>query len=166
MLISQSWPAPLEFDPISAEEFERLMSAVGEVRRVLSALKTQKRALKSVPPILYGDDSLISDNADLVKFLTHCPSVSSCEGSPRGIRLALSGREIYLDVSSEISDSYRETLEDRILSVGRELNALETRMRNPNYVDKAPAHLVEETRKGIEEKTALISRLKQELTII
>ncbi|MBR3256860.1 valine--tRNA ligase [Candidatus Saccharibacteria bacterium] len=166
MLISQPWPAPLEFDPISAEEFERLMSAVGEVRRVLSALKTQKHALKSVPPILYGDDSLISDNANLVKFLTRCPSVSSCEGSPRGIRLALSGREIYLDVSSEISDSYRETLEDRILSVGRELDALEARMRNPNYVDKAPAHLVEETRKGIEEKTALISRLKQELTVI
>ena len=166
MLINQKWPEALEFDPISAEQFERLKTSVQEIRRVMSALRSSKAPLSSNPPLLYGDDSLIADNAELVKNLTKCPSISPTSGEPRGIRLALSGREIYLDVTKEITDSYRETLEDRILSVGRELNALEARMRNPNYVDKAPAHLVEETRKGIEEKEALISRLRLELQVI
>jgi hypothetical protein len=39
-------------------------------------------------------------------------------------------------------------------------------MYNPNYVKKAPAHLVEETKKGIEEKKTLIERLKLELSVI
>ena len=92
--------------------------------------------------------------------------VSSCEGSPRGIRLALSGREVYLDVPAEIVKTYKDQLTDRILAVGRELDALNARMMNPNYVKKAPAHLVEETKKGIEEKKSLIERLKQELSVI
>ena len=37
---------------------------------------------------------------------------------------------------------------------------------NPRYVEKAPAELVKQTRDGIAEKTALIERLKQELTVI
>ena len=50
--------------------------------------------------------------------------------------------------------------------MGRELDGLNARMMNPNYVDKAPAHLVKETREAIEEKTALIERLKGELQLI
>ena len=61
---------------------------------------------------------------------------------------------------------YREQLEARILAVGMELDALNARMMNPNYVDKAPAHLVKETRDGIAEKAALIERLKGELVAI
>ena len=61
---------------------------------------------------------------------------------------------------------YKSALTDRILSVGRELDALERRMLNPRYVDKAPKALVEETRKGIEEKKSLISRLRAELDLI
>ena len=86
----------------------------------------------------------------------------SCEGQPRGIRLALSGREVYLDVPSEVVAEYASSLEERILAVGRELDGLNARMMNPRYVDKAPAELVEETRRAIAEKESLIVRLKQE----
>ena len=61
---------------------------------------------------------------------------------------------------------YKEALTERILAVGRELDALNARMMNPRYVDKAPAELVRETRNGIEEKSALIKRLKAELEVI
>ena len=39
-------------------------------------------------------------------------------------------------------------------------------MMNPNYVDKAPAHLVKETQDQIAEKQSLISRLKSQLEVI
>ena len=61
---------------------------------------------------------------------------------------------------------YREKLEERILKVGRELDALNARMMNPSYVDKAPAMLVKQTRDGIEEKTELIERLRGEMKVI
>ena len=54
---------------------------------------------------------------------------------------------------------------EKILSVGRELDALNLRMSNPNYVERAPEHLVKETRNQIKEKESLISRLKNQLTL-
>ena len=80
--------------------------------------------------------------------------------------MALANHEVYLDVPAEVVAEYRENLEERVLAVGRELDALNMRMMNPNYVQKAPAVLVKQTRDGIVEKTALIERLKGELKVI
>ncbi|MBQ6320920.1 valine--tRNA ligase [Candidatus Saccharibacteria bacterium] len=163
-IINQPWPTNLVFDPISAENFTRLQETVLETRRVLAGLKD---AVKGVDiGLLYGDDSLIEDNAELLRALTHTDKISPTKGTPRGIRLALPGREVYLDVTDDILAKYKDALTERILAVGRELDALNTRLQNPNYVTKAPAHLVEETRSAITEKQSLISRLKLELSVI
>lgn len=164
MLIVQKWPSRLAYDAVSAENFERLMVVVSEVRRLLQELLEASKGKRWT--LLYGDDSLVDDNQLLVAKLAGVPSVISCEGQPRGIRLALANHEVYLDVPEEIVGKYREKLEERILKVGRELDALNARMMNPNYVDKAPAILVKQTREGIEEKTKLIERLKGELKAI
>ena len=164
MLIVQKWPTRLEFDPVSAQNFENLMVIVSETRRVLQELSGVSKGKKWT--LLYGDDSLVDDNQLLVAKLTGVASVISCEGQPRGLRLALANHEVYLDVPAEVVAEYRENLEERVLAVGRELDALNMRMMNPNYVQKAPAVLVKQTRDGIVEKTALIERLKGELKVI
>ena len=164
LLMTQEWPSRLRSDPISAENFERLMVVVSEVRRVSNELSEATKGKKYA--LLYGDEALVDDNSLLVAALAPVTEVISCEGQPRGLRLALANHELYLDVPTEVVVKYREQLEARILAVGRELDALNARMMNPNYVDKAPAHLVKETRDGITEKTALIERLKGELVAI
>ena len=161
MIVNAEWPSELEFDPISAENFKNLMVIVSEIRGTLQALPGGKKW-----GLLYGDDSLVDDNSLLVQKLSGVASISSCEGQPRGIRLALANHELYLDVPEEVVKQYREALTERILTVGRELDALNARIMNPRYVDKAPAELVKETRDGIKEKTALIERLKKELEVI
>lgn len=163
-LIVQKWPPRLKFDPISAERFENLITIVTEVRATLQRLPAPSKGQKWT--LLFDNDSLVDDNQLLVMKLAGVGSVLSCEGQPRGLRLALVGHELYLDVPQEIVNKYRDELEERILAVGRELDALNARMLNPNYVDKAPAHLVKQTRDGIAEKTVLIDRLKAELTVI
>lgn len=160
----QKWPSRLKFDPISAENFQSLMDVVSEIRRVVTDLSGAVN-VKDLT-VLYGDDAIVDDNQLLVAKLSGVKSVISCEGQPRGLRLALVNHEVYLDVSAEIVKEYRDTLEERILAVGRELDALNARMMNPNYVDKAPAHLVRETQEGIKEKSELIERLKRELEVI
>ena len=164
LLMTQEWPSRLRSDPISAENFERLMVVVSEVRRVSNELSEATKGKKYA--LLYGDEALVDDNSLLVAALAPVTEVISCEGQPRGLRLALANHELYLDVPAEVVAKYREQLEARILAVGKELDALNARMMNPNYVDKAPAHLVKETRDGIAEKTALIERLKGELVAI
>ena len=164
LLMTQKWPSRLRSDPISAENFERLMVVVSEVRRVSNELSEAAKGKKYA--LLYGDEALVDDNSLLVAALAPVTEVISCEGQPRGLRLALANHELYLDVPTEVVAKYREQLEARILAVGKELDALNARMMNPNYVDKAPAHLVKETRDGIAEKAALIERLKGELVAI
>lgn len=164
LLMTQEWPSRLRSDPISAENFERLMVVVSEVRRVSNELSEAAKGKKYA--LLYGDEALVDDNSLLVAALAPVTEVISCEGQPRGLRLALANHELYLDVPAEVVAKYREQLEARILAVGKELDALSARMMNPNYVDKAPAHLVKETRDGIAEKAALIERLKGELVAI
>jgi len=164
LIISEKWPSRLIYDPITAEQFETLRTIVSEVRGTLQALPGTNNAKKYA--LLYGDDSLIEDNTLLIKTLTRVPSLSSTNGSPRGLRLALANHELYLDVPEKVVAEYKTALTEKILAVGRELDALNARMLNPNYVDRAPAHLVRETEDAIKEKSALIERLKTELNYI
>ena len=161
---SQNWPERLEYDAISAEEFTRLMGVVSEVRGTLQALPGTNNIGKY--GLLYGEDSLINDNQMLIRALTKVPTINSLDGAPRGLRLALANHEVYLDVPADVVAKYREALTEKILAVGKELDGLNMRMMNPNYVERAPEHLVKETRDAISEKEALIARLKQQLELI
>ena len=163
-IITQEWPARLKYDVISAEQFENIRTIVSEVRGTLQALPGTNNAKKY--GLLYDNDALIEDNALLIKTLTKVPEINALNGAPRGLRIALANHELYLDLPEEIVKAYKDALTERILSVGRELNALNARMANPNYVECAPEHLVKETKEAIKEKESLISRLKDQLSII
>ncbi|MBR2725972.1 valine--tRNA ligase [Candidatus Saccharibacteria bacterium] len=163
-IATANWPADLVYDPISAENFISLITIVSEVRGTLQTLPGTNNAKKY--GLYYDKDSLVEDNALLIQTLSHVPFISSLDGTPQGLRLALANHELYLDVPEKVVKAYHDSLEEKILSVGRELDALNARMMNPNYVDKAPAALVRETRDQIEEKEKLISRLKAQFALI
>ncbi len=164
LLITAKWPPRLKYDPISAANFETLMDIVVEVRSTLQSLPGANNGKNYT--LLYGEDSIVDDNQILITKLAGVKSVISTEGQPRGLRLALANHEIYLDIPTKVIQDYQAALTDKILAVGRELDTLNQRMLNPNYVDKAPAHLVKQTRDQISEKSALIDRLKQQLKVI
>ena len=163
-IATAKWPEKLKYDPISAENFENIRIIVSEVRTTLQSLPGANNAKKY--SLLFDNDSLVDDNLLLIKCLTKVPTINPLNGAPRGLRLALANHELYLDVPEKIVTEYREALTEKILAVGRELDALNLRMMNPNYVDKAPAHLVKETRDQIKEKEQLIDRLKVQLNLI
>jgi len=163
-IITKKWPERLNYDPITAEQFENIRTIVSEVRGTLQALPGTNNANKYA--LMYDNDSLVEDNLLLIKALTKVSDINALEGKPRGLRLALANHELYLDVPEQVVAEYKDALTEKILSVGRELDALNARMMNPNYVAKAPEHLVKETKDQIKEKEALIARLKLELTLI
>ena len=163
-IANAKWPSELKYDPISAENFENIRNIVSEVRTTLQALPGTNNSKKY--GLLYGNDSLVKDNQFLIKSLTKVPEINNVEESPRGLRLALANHELYLDVPEAVVKEYKESLTERILSVGRELDSLNARLANPNYVEKAPAELVKETKDQIKEKEKLIGRLKEQMNII
>ena len=79
------------------------------------------------------------------------------------LHLALSGHDLYLDAPDEVIAKYRDELEQKILSIGRELDGLNARMMNPAYVERAPAELVKETRDAISDKEKLLAKMKEQV---
>jgi len=116
--------------------------------------------------LLFGEDVMAIENTLLLKFLSHVPYISSTNGTPRGLKLAIANHELYLDVTAEVVAKYKDELTEKILAVGRELDGLNSRMMNPSYVERAPAELVRETRNLIAEKEKLIEEMKMQLNVI
>ena len=160
ILMRDSWPTPEKYDEIEAEQFERIKELVSEGRWVITELPGNKKYR-----LLYGNDSLVKENADTIKHLMRLASIEHTD-QPRGLRLAAANREVWLDIDDETLYQHQTELEMRLAEARKRLEGLEARINNPSYAEKAPAHLVEETRQHITEQQALIKRLITELEVI
>ena len=115
--------------------------------------------------MLYQNDALVADNADLIKHLARLKDVQAID-APRGLRLAASGREAWLDLTEEVMYEHQTNLEVRLAETRAFVATLEARLSNENYIKKAPENLVEESRKQLETKQKIIDRLEAELEIL
>lgn len=160
ILAGEAWPKIVEYNEIAAGEFGRLKDVVTEARYVMSELPGNKRY-----SLLYMDDSLVADNAELIQKLARVKSVEHVDQA-RGLRLASSGRDAWLDLDDDTLYEHQTNLEKRLAEVRALVKTLEARLANENYVAKAPAHLVEESRKQLAQEKALIDRLQTELQVV
>lgn len=160
LLMTASWPRDNDYDEIAAEAFTRLQKLVVEARYVISELPAGKRY-----DVLYQNDTLIADNADIIQHLAKLGAVTAVD-QPRGLRLAASNREAWLDIDEDTLYEHQSRLEVRLAETRQYAETLETRLANENYIAKAPAHLVEESRKELASKQAASLRLQAELDVL
>ena len=160
LLINETWPEILPFNEISAAEFGQVQQLVTEARFVATSLPGNAKY-----GLLYQQDSLIEDNAQLITRLAKLKNIEQTTET-RGIRLALTGRDAWLDVSAETLAEHQTNLEARLAATHKELQVLTGRLSNEGYLAKAPAALVEESKKQQTEKQALIERLQHELEVL
>lgn len=160
LLIKETWPEMPAFNEIAAAEFGQLQQIITEARFVATSLPGNDRY-----EFLYFTDSLIEDNAALIQRLAKLSEVTKID-QPRGLRLALSNHDAWLDVSQATLEEHKVNLETRLASTHQEISVLEGRLSNENYTSKAPAALVEESQKQLTEKQALVERLLHELEIL
>jgi len=160
LLAGETWPEQKPYNELMAAEFERLKALVGEARYVMSELPGNARY-----SILYMDDSLVADNAELIGKLSHAKSVEHIDQA-RGLRLAASGRDAWLDLDAETLYEHQTNLEKRLAETHAAIKTLRGRLSNESYVAKAPAALVEESKQQLAEKETLVKRLEAELEVI
>jgi valyl-tRNA synthetase len=160
LLISQPWPVATGYDEIAASEFERLQKLVSEVRFVTAELPGNGKY-----SLLFENDTLIADNADLIRHLAKLTSVQATD-QPKGLRLAASERAAWIDVDETTLYEHRGNLEVRLAEAHQLAKNLEARLSNESYLQKAPAALVKETRKQSSDTTLLIEKLQSELDVL
>ena len=90
-------------------------------------------------------------------------------GSGEGVRprLTFGGAELRLrglrDESAGGAEEEKSRLRKQIEDLDQSIAVLEKRLSNPGYVEKAPAHLVEQTRAELESKRSERETVKQSL---
>ena len=86
-------------------------------------------------------------------------------GSPRDV--AILGLPRAFDPRNDRRGRQRiASFEKRLAETRQQIANLSGRLANENYVNKAPAHLIEETRKELEQKEAYEVRLQAELSVL
>ena len=160
LLAKEHWPLQLQADEISAGQFTRIQALVAESRYVTCELAGNERYV-----LLFQNDSLIADNALLIKHLARLKDIAEVD-QPRGLRLAASNREAWLDIDEKTLYEHQSNLEKRLVETRLHLKKLKARLENDNYLKKAPPHLVEETKLEVEDTSKLIERLVAELNVL
>ena len=159
LIIGEQYPTPAEigFDAVRAGEFAEIMAIVEEVRYLNAELPGNKNY-----DLLYTDDQLIAANAEIIAHLGQMKQVTSTD-KPRGMRVAVSSHKCWLDVDADTLYQHQANLEMRLLEQ-RGLGAkLADRLDNQSYLQKAPPHLIAESRAQLADIEKVIKRLEREL---
>jgi len=149
LLISSPWPRADDalIDETAEGRFEALRALVEEIRQI--------RAKQSVPPkrritlhaskeaaeAIARGGTLVETLATLERVTTDAPSGPAVAFTHEKVDYQLSGLADAVDLGAE-----RERLKKDHAQLTKSVSALRGRLNNKSYIEKAPAHLVEQTR--------------------
>lgn len=142
-------PAP---DRSQAAEFEKVRQIVSEVRRINTELNLSK------PRLFYS-----GENQELIKGLANLSEIVQ-QSSPFGLKLITTSGEYWLDVDKEAAKGYLLKLERDKMASQKTVEALESRLANNSYVEKAPKELVEQSRSQLEAEKSKLAKIEQDLS--
>ncbi len=148
-LCQSGWPEPdgTLRDEVAENAFDRVRALVTAIREV--------RASKQVPPkrpiTLHASADLAGDIArwsPLIETLAGVSTVTTDAAPSNSAAIAFEGAEHRLSDLTDAVDASaeRDRLRTELASIEKSVAALEGRLANPGYAERAPAHLVEQTR--------------------
>lgn len=166
LLCRAGWPQAHEalIDDEAERTFERIQTLVEAIR--------QTRAQQQIPsrerPTLHADPdtiALVNAASGIVESLAQLGSVSADAAPDNAIEVRFEGRSLALSGITQQVDTgaQRSQLEDAIGKLDKDIAALDKRLSNPGYTQKAPANLVQETRDQLDAKVRERDELKSRL---
>jgi valyl-tRNA synthetase len=152
-------------DEASEREFARAQALVEAIRqaRTGAGMKSSER------PTLHATASvaaIIGVAGGVVEAVAGLAAVSSAGAPPQSVEVRFEGESVFLAgvVVAVDPGAERAGFESAAAKLAKEIDIIEKRLNNPGYMQKAPAHLVEETRgqlaAKIAEREELLRRLE------
>ncbi|MCI5046361.1 MAG: valine--tRNA ligase [Aquisalinus sp.] len=146
-LINASWPKADVSHPEAGAEMEDLIGLITSIRSVRTEMNVPAGA--KVPLVLVGDATAAADmldaHADLIKRLARIEMISRAEDLPTGAVQIISAGATFalpiadvIDISAEIARLQKSA--DKLQG---EITGIDKKLSNRNFVDKAPAEVVE-----------------------
>lgn len=159
LLISQPWPSELKFSKTKAADFETIVELVNELRNIQGQLPNRKYRL------VYDESRAVGDNEELIASLARLRDVKH-DHTPHGLRIVLPRSTTWLELSDEEILSYKDDLQAKLDKLKNEIYALEKRLSNKGYIEKAPEKLVEETKRNLSDKKRQTTHIGEQLSEI
>ncbi|MCC5785460.1 MAG: valine--tRNA ligase [Phycisphaerales bacterium] len=159
LLCRAGWPvvnASL-LDRQAEADFELMRGIVSAVREVRAQHKVApKRAVTLHLPKELLDTLERTGATALVRTLANVGAVTDSEPPGPSVECLIEGRNARLsDLADEVdADAERDRLHKQIADLRKSIGALEGRLANPGYANKAPAHLVQQTRDQLDDAKA------------
>jgi len=168
LICTSGWPDVSQdlIDDDAEARFERMQNLVEAIRKV--------RAQHKVPPrrkiVLHADADMAASLGGLsqvTETLAGLESITTAVPEGESVPFDFESIELHLsDLADEVdANTERDRIELQYKELSGSISALEKRLANPGYADKAPAKLVEETRKKLEQQKAerdvAVARLKE-----
>jgi valyl-tRNA synthetase len=148
-LCQSGWPTPNDElrDEVAEEAYERVRSLVTAIRevRATNQVKPKRQITLHVNGPLSDD---IARWSPLVETLAGVDTVTADEPEGQSAAFTFEGEEYRLSNLADALDAgaERERLQKELASIEKSMGGIKGRLSNPGYVDKAPEHLVQQTR--------------------
>ena len=153
VLAIQSWPEIKKFDSTEANKFEGIKSIVTEVRWLKAISGAKVDTLYHQPaPDMTASAGLIAKLAGL-KEIKELPADYS-----GGVKLSSVRLDCRLDIDPV---AVKDNLAAKLKETKAEENMLRGRLEKPEYKEKAPKKLIEQTEKALAQAVNQVSRLEQ-----
>ena len=155
LLATSTWPEIMKSDTKRAHAFEEIKGIVTEARAIMKAVGVTKTVMH------YDHAPLIAENAALITRLAHLERIE--EGvTYAGVQLTQIKYEASLAIDPDVAQKYAAKLKEQQQTEVGVIQRLEGRLSNKSYVENAPATVVEQTKKQLEEAKAHLENLEQE----
>ncbi len=155
VLATQAWPALLAADEKKAEMFAEIQTIVAEARFITRTLGVSDATL------YFTNVPFLAENAELIKRLARLHDVSEVRDGT-GMFLTTTPYRCWLDIDQQTAMHFKEELTAKRAAQEAAVKRLEERLGNKAYVDKAPKHIVEETKAQLAEAKAVLTSIDQE----
>ena len=168
MLVLAPWPelSGLE-DEAADREVDWVIRLISEIRSLRAEMNVPAAA--KVRAVLVGADAKVHARAcahdETIRRLARLSSIDLAKTAPKGsVQTVLDGATVALPLAG-IVDLAEESgrLRREIDKIGSEIEKLDAKLQNAQFVARAPEHVVEEQRDRRTEAAATAERLKQAL---
>jgi len=153
-LATQVWPKAAKFDSALVAEFESLRQIVSDIRwlKAISGTKLER---------LHYSDAKMGKHAELIAKLAGLKEVSQTpQGYSGGLPLSAEHSDWRLDIDPA---AVLQKLETKLAEHQKTIGSLQGRLKNQEYISKAPQELVEETKSLLAEAQTELGHLQNVL---
>ncbi|RKZ00310.1 MAG: valine--tRNA ligase, partial [Candidatus Hydrothermota bacterium] len=168
-IMVSDWPKPDELsDPEAAEQFEMMSELISELREIRAEFKIPpKMEIEVVAKLPEAEKvkPMLDSKAELLSFLAKVSGVRYESEAPKmSASTVVHGIEFYVPLAGLIDvEKERARLLKEIEELKQLLEKTEKKLSNKNFIEKAPAHIVEAERQKAENFRTKIAKLEAHL---